>query len=48
MHGMFDWTSDLLFPADVAMLKRSDTGDLSYPQKTKPTSMDELKRTETQ
>jgi len=45
---MGDWTSDLLFPPDVAMIKRSDTGDLNYPQKTKTTSMDELKRTEAQ
>jgi hypothetical protein len=36
---MGDWTSDLLFPPDVSMIKRSDTGDLSYPQKTKPTRM---------
>jgi NADH dehydrogenase len=45
---MGDWTSDLLFPPDVAMIKRSDTGDLGYPQKTKPTSMGDLKRTEAQ
>jgi hypothetical protein len=25
---MGDWTSDLLFPPDVAMIKRTDTGDL--------------------
>jgi hypothetical protein len=42
---MGDWTSDLLFRPDVAMIKRSHIDDLGYPQKT---GMGELKRTEAQ
>jgi len=30
---MGDWTSDLIFRPDVAMIKRSDTGGLDYTQK---------------
>ena len=44
---MGDWTSDLLFRPDVAIIKRSDTGGLGYAQKTK-LSIGDLKRTEAQ
>ena len=43
---MGDWTSDLLFKPDVAMIKRSDTGP--YAEETKLTSMNGQKRTEAQ
>jgi NADH dehydrogenase len=43
---MGDWTSDLLFKPDVAMIKRSDIG--AYAEETKLTGMNSRKRTEAQ
>lgn len=41
-----DWTSDLLFRPDVAMIKRPDTGIVDYTQKqAKQTGLDNIKQT---